>query len=469
MYKRNRKSWIKHIDFTLVDILCMQLAFIMAYIIRFGWNWPYAEDAYQKIGFLIILIEICVVFFTEAYTGVLRRGYLREFNAVLKNNIVIFAVLLAYLYLTKQSSIYSRKVQVTFLILSIVYVYIGRTILKWAVLKRMDNQNSTPVMLIVGMEENIESCIRDFKREAFLDFIISGAVVMDKDCKGEEILGVPIVANAETVYTYVADNVIDEVFINGSDQKTCENLADVFLQMGVTVHINLIRISKMMPNRLVERCGRFMVLTTSMKIATPKQLFLKRALDLVGAVIGLILTGIAFIIFAPMIKIQSPGPIFFKQVRVGKNGRKFNMYKFRTMVPNAEALKEGLEAENEMDGLMFKMENDPRIFGIGHFMRRFSIDELPQFWNVLRGQMSLVGTRPPTVEEYAQYDLHHRARLGSKPGITGLWQISGRSTITDFEEIVALDTQYIAEWTPGLDIKIIFKTLQVVMMGEGSY
>ena len=135
---------------------------------------------------------------------------------------------------------------------------------------------------------------------------------------------------------------------------------------------------------------------------------------------------------------------------------------------NAEEQKKELMEQNEMSGLMFKMEDDPRVFPVGRFMRKFSIDELPQFWNILKGDMSLVGTRPPTEEEFAGYEARHRARLGIKPGLTGMWQVSGRSNITDFEEVVKLDKQYISEWTMGLDIKILFKTVQVVFKKEGS-
>ena len=138
------------------------------------------------------------------------------------------------------------------------------------------------------------------------------------------------------------------------------------------------------------------------------------------------------------------------------------------MYTDAEERKKELMAQNKMNGLMFKMDNDPRIFPFGNFIRKTSIDELPQFWNVLKGDMSLVGTRPPTVDEYEQYELHHRKRLATKPGLTGMWQVSGRSDITDFEDVVALDTRYITEWNLGLDIKIILRTIQVVFTGRGS-
>ncbi|MBO6214490.1 MAG: sugar transferase, partial [Lachnospiraceae bacterium] len=205
-----------------------------------------------------------------------------------------------------------------------------------------------------------------------------------------------------------------------------------------------------------------------MHIATNRQMFLKRTLDIVGGVVGLVIAAVAFVIFGPIIKLQSPGPVFYKSVRIGRNGRRFVFYKFRTMYDGADKDLKALMDQNEMQGNMFKLENDPRIIPIGHFMRKYSIDELPQFWNVLKGDMSLVGTRPPTEDEFEKYEYHHKARLGMRPGLTGMWQISGRSDITDFEEVVALDTRYIAEWTLGLDIQIIWATIWVVLSGKGS-
>ena len=236
----------------------------------------------------------------------------------------------------------------------------------------------------------------------------------------------------------------------------------------MTVHFKLVHESKLMPNKVIEECGRFVVLTSSMCIASPRQLLIKRFMDIIGSIIGLVFMGIAFLIFAPMIRKQSPGPIFFSQVRVGKNGRRFKIYKFRSMNVNAEEQKKELLEHNQMDGLMFKMEDDPRIFPAGKIMRKLSIDELPQFWNILKGEMSLVGTRPPTMDEFVQYEAHHRARLGIKPGLTGMWQVNGRSDITDFEEVVKLDTMYISNWTLGLDLKIILKTIEVVLKGRGA-
>jgi exopolysaccharide biosynthesis polyprenyl glycosylphosphotransferase len=198
------------------------------------------------------------------------------------------------------------------------------------------------------------------------------------------------------------------------------------------------------------------------------KLLIKRLIDIVGALIGIAITLVVTIFLAPILLIESPGPLFFKQRRVGRNGRFFYMYKFRSMYRDAEERKKELMDQNEMNGLMFKMTDDPRITKVGKFIRKTSIDELPQFFNVLIGDMSLVGTRPPTVDEFKQYESYHKRRLSMKPGITGMWQVSGRSNIEDFEEVVKLDLKYIDNWSIGLDIKILFKTVGAVFRRGGA-
>ncbi len=171
---------------------------------------------------------------------------------------------------------------------------------------------------------------------------------------------------------------------------------------------------------------------------------------------------------AAAIKLSSKGPVLFSQIRIGKNGRRFTIYKFRSMYLDAEERKKELADQNEISGLMFKIKNDPRITPVGRFLRKTSLDELPQFYNVLRGDMSLVGTRPPTEDEFEKYSPYYRRRLCMTPGLTGLWQVSGRSDITDFDEVVKLDLEYIDNWSLTLDIKILIKTLWVVFAGKGS-
>ncbi|MBE9063268.1 sugar transferase [cf. Phormidesmis sp. LEGE 11477] len=187
----------------------------------------------------------------------------------------------------------------------------------------------------------------------------------------------------------------------------------------------------------------------------------KRALDIAGALVGLAILGILLLPIAIAIRIDSEGPIFYLQERFGLQGKPFTIIKFRSMVSNADALKIGIE--NEAQGLIFKNAEDPRITRIGRILRRTSLDEFPQFLNVLRGDMSLVGTRPPTADEVKHYTAHHWRRLDVRPGITGQWQVSGRSEIKDFEEVVALDLDYQQLWTPVYDVKLLARTVMMLL------
>lgn len=192
----------------------------------------------------------------------------------------------------------------------------------------------------------------------------------------------------------------------------------------------------------------------------------KRLIDIVGAVVGLGITAIVAIPVAIATQFDNPGPIFYSQTRVGLNGRTFRIWKFRSMVVGADKLKHLVH--NQAKGHIFKNENDPRITRIGRFLRRTSLDELPQFWNVLMGEMSLVGTRPPTEDEVTKYEAHHWERLRVKPGITGEWQANGRSTVKDFEDIVKMDVDYQHKWSVAYDISLILKTILVVLKKSGA-
>lgn len=192
----------------------------------------------------------------------------------------------------------------------------------------------------------------------------------------------------------------------------------------------------------------------------------KRCLDILGSLVGLLILAIVVVPVAIAIRVDSPGPIFYSQERYGLQGRPFRIWKFRSMVQNADVLKS--QVTNEASGLIFKNERDPRVTRIGRFLRSSSLDELPQFWNVLIGEMSLVGTRPPTADEVARYNERHWRRLNVKPGLTGEWQVSGRSSIKDFEEIVNLDLRYQELWYPLYDLVVIAKTIYVIFAKVGA-
>jgi len=192
----------------------------------------------------------------------------------------------------------------------------------------------------------------------------------------------------------------------------------------------------------------------------------KRGIDIIGSLVGLLILALIFIPIAIAIKLDSPGPIFFSQRRYGLHGKPFTIYKFRSMVTDADRLKS--KVQNQAKGLIFKNESDPRVTKVGHFLRKTSLDEFPQFWNVLLGEMSLVGTRPPIHDEVIRYKPHHWRRLDVKPGLTGQWQVSGRSLVNNFEEVVNLDLDYQSLWTPWYDLQIIWQTIYVVLHRTGA-
>lgn len=194
---------------------------------------------------------------------------------------------------------------------------------------------------------------------------------------------------------------------------------------------------------------------------------IKRSVDLLGSLVGLVILAVIFLPIAIAIKLESPGPIFYSQERHGLHGTTFRIWKFRSMVSNADELK--TLVKNEVQGHLFKNENDPRITRVGRFLRRTSLDEFPQFWNVLKGDMSLVGTRPPTPDEVAAYEVHHWHRLNVKPGITGQWQVNGRSSIKDFEEVVKLDLLYQELWNPLYDVQLLIRTVLHLLLRTDAY
>jgi exopolysaccharide biosynthesis polyprenyl glycosylphosphotransferase len=224
-----------------------------------------------------------------------------------------------------------------------------------------------------------------------------------------------------------------------------------------------------LPHRLIgESLLGIPVLSYSPGNLSAGGLLYKRALDVIGGVAGCMLLALMYPIVALTIKMDSPGPVLFKQVRIGRNGRQFYLYKFRTMVVDAEKKKSELLKYNEMKGPIFKVADDPRITKVGRFLRKTSLDEFPQFINVLKGEMSLVGTRPPTPNEVNEYEDWHRRRISATPGITGLWQVSGRNKITDFVEVVKLDLEYIDTWRFARDIWILWRTIWVVLERKGA-
>ena len=482
MYSKKTQGWIKHTDFILLDIVCLQIAFVLAYITRHGFESPYTNPEYINLSIVYALLDFVVLVANRTMKGVLKRGYYKEAVQTVKHVAFVALLVSLYMFSVQRGDVYSR---ITFYVTAAYYTaiaYIVRIGWKKAVIRRKKGSVGAAVYFI-ATEGRAERVISRFKKNNLNNNLLTGICILDRDCTGRTVADVPVTANAENVVKYLCDKWVDEIFVSVSNSYPYPgDLISTLAEMGFVVHVEMEQMElEDWQHQTIQRVGGTTVRTLSMTLATPFQRAVKRAMDIAGGIVGCLLTLLLTLIIGPMIYIKSPGPIFFAQTRVGKNGRKFKLYKFRSMYLDAEARKAELMAQNRVQGgLMFKLEYDPRIIGcernadgtikkgIGNFIRDYSLDEFPQFFNVLKGDLSLCGTRPPTVDEWEQYELHHRARLAIKPGITGMWQVSGRSNIVDFEQVVELDKKYIREWNLGLDIKLLLQTVKVVLGKEGS-
>ena len=428
---------------------------------------------------LICLIDVCTAFFLESYRDIMMRGYFREFTAVLKHVGVVCGIETAYLFLSKRGGDFSRISYAVFVISAVILLYAERVLWKTYLRWHKKKLPGKKLLLLITTSDIAEHVVKIIKENQYNEIELGGLVLLDRsDMKGKDILGERVVCRKDEMLDYIQTRWVDAVLLNVNKKEALsDDLVNTLITMGVTVHQKIAELGRISRNQQLQAVGGYVVLSSNIRIAAPRQLFMKRLIDIIGAVAGLAVTVVLTVIIAPIIYLNSPGPIFFSQTRVGRNGRKFKIYKFRSMYPDAEQRKKDLMKDNQMNGYMFKMDADPRVIGsgpdgtrhgIGWFIRKTSIDEFPQFWNVLKGEMSLVGTRPPTVDEWEKYQYHHRGRLAVKPGLTGLWQVSGRSSITDFEEVVRLDVEYIQKWDMGLDLKILLRTIGVVLSGRGA-
>lgn len=481
MYKKGSKGWFKHGDFLVLDLICLHIAFVLSYVIRHGFINPYRIEVYRSMAIFLTMADIMIIFLFETLKNVLKRGYYKEFAAIVQQTLILELLATLYLFSVQDGFIYSR---ITLYAMGLIYLLLTYFVrLGWKRLLRKRLKDERTSLIIITTESMAESVVHEIVDYSFERYKLAGIVVIDKNMEGQSVHKIPVVATVRTAADFVCREWVDEALVVMPPRDPLpEQLINQLSETGITVHINVGQLPEFEGKRqFVEKIGRYTVLSTSINYATDKQLLGKRILDIIGGLVGCLITIVLFIFIAPAIKKESPGPVFFTQTRIGKNGRKFKMYKFRSMYMNAEEMKKELMDQNNMkDGMMFKMDFDPRVIGnkilpdgqkktgIGDFIRRTSLDEFPQFFNVLKGDMSLVGTRPPTLDEWEKYELRHRARLSIKPGITGLWQVSGRSKITDFEEVVKLDKQYITDWSMGLDFRILFKTIQSVIKKEGA-
>ncbi len=454
--------------------LCMQWVW-MGYI-----HTDFVSEYGDFLGMMDLILLVC----RETMRGVIRRDHFVEFIVAVKQAVFIEGSALLYLFLLQEGQKYSRLALMLTSVFYIGIAYIVRECWKWHLQRKKTVDGNKRVMLIVTNEDIAGRTVKTIKENNYAQYMIAGVCLIGdhESHVGEKIEEIPVIVEEEELPHYVCQGWIDEVIVVTSEVVPYpDKLLNQLTETGVTVHLNLAKVTSVPGKRqFVEKIGPYTVLTTSINYASSFQLFLKRMMDVIGGLIGCALTAVLFLFLAPVIYLSSPGPIFFTQ-KESKKRKTVQNVQIRSMYMDAEARRDELMKENKLgDGKMFKLDFDPRVIGIkscrmeairtgiGEYIRRTSLDEFPQFFNVLKGDMSLVGTRPPLISETNLYELHHKARLAIKPGITGMWQVSGRSEITDFEEVVRLDREYITNWNIGMDIKILMKTVMVVLRRDGA-
>ena len=483
MYKGIENEWLKYHDFLILDLLAVQAAYWLSYLFLFWYAGTPDESFYSNQAYVLFVIQVAVSLIMLPYSRILQRSNDAELLNAVKTAAVIIINDIIYLFVVKESYIISRVFISALTVLSVLSIWVFRTVYK-KYLRTGKGMNDDDRALIIFTNSNrAEEVVNDLLEQTCNGFTIKGIYLLDKKkYERSEIHGIPLINTDVPLFEAIGHEWVDEaIFFLSPDYLLPKCYIDNLLKMGITIHFSFTSfLEEEGIMQRTEKIGSYYVVTNSLKIVNATSMAVKRLTDILGGLVGCLLTAVIFVFIAPAIYIQSPGPIFFSQWRVGKNGRKFKIYKFRSMYTDAEERKKEYMAQNKMNGLMFKMDDDPRIIGsekkdkngkpkgIGNFIRRTSLDEFPQFWNVLIGDMSLVGTRPPTVDEWEQYDENQRVRMCVKPGITGIWQVSGRSRITDFNEVVKLDTSYVRNWNILLDIKIIIKTMEVVLTSDGA-
>ncbi len=472
MYKRRESTWLKHLDFIAMDFVVLQVALLIAYWLRHGTLVEYATRPIFSLTLIVALMDVIAIFSLHNYKNILRRSWKRELVSVFQLVATVYVGVILWLFVMKQTEDFSRIMLVLFPSIAVVLSFAVRIVLKHYLRTRKRQDWHCRGIFLVCNRQNCRELLDNFIKDKISPFRVRGVAVLDDaDAQIELPDDITFIRERSELLNFLAHEWVDEVFFcTELNPDVAEELVLKCLAMGITVHRALIRIRKSTTQRTLEQMGGYMVMSQSINIVDSRKIVIKRLVDVIAGLVGTAFTGILCLIVGPIIYAKSPGPIFFKQERIGQNGRRFNLYKFRSMYMDAEERKKELmEKNNIKDGYMFKVDDDPRIIkGIGNFIRNYSIDEFPQFYNVLKGDMSLIGTRPPTPDEWEKYKEHHRARLAVKPGITGAWQVSGRSDITDFEEVVKLDVEYIKHWSLGLDLKIIFKTIGVVLSKKGA-
>ncbi|XME03212.1 sugar transferase [Lachnospiraceae bacterium C1.1] len=449
-----------------IDGFVLILAFVFSLIIF--------KVPYYNISFVKRIVALFAIFlFTYIAAAKEKRLYnvtlffyfdrhIRLVTSAFAMALVVTSVILLF-FLNPYEQI--RRFYIIFLIASYLFMLINVIVSR--LVQIVVVRYNAPRAAFVGVHEDFEK---------FNYFLNKTSMRLDEigyiNYPGRTSKGISnVLGDIEDIEQIIRDHEIDQIYFfkyNEDSEADISKYVDICLEMGITVRVIMESFNRSKVSSYVSAVGVYPMITYHTIALNEYEQCVKRLIDIVASFVGIIITSPIMLLTALAIKIDSPGPVFFVQKRVGQNGRVFKMYKFRSMCAEAESQKSVLAAENGMeDEIMFKMKDDPRVTRVGKFIRRTSIDELPQLFNVLIGNMSIVGTRPPTIDEVERYKRCQWRRLSIKPGITGLWQVSGRSDIRDFDDVVKLDVKYIDNWSIMYDIKILFKTV-IVLFGKNN-
>jgi len=469
---RNQHKWIQ-LALLFFDWIISALSLLIAGILRFkSYQVFSATTDFSDLIIILAIASFSSYFICQMYRNFFIRGYLRELIHICSYNFLVMLNIALFIFVLKNTTALSRLTLLYFIIINTVLMYAFHIMIKKIGIWHGRGQKGWK-LLIISDSKNLATACKNVQNSAWKDRAI-GVVCLDDDrIAADSINNIPLIAPENSIPEHIIHNAIDEVLLSVSEDRyytdEIQALRDEMVQTGIIFSIKIWPIVQGEPYVVkLLTFGDEYVLSFANRTYEYILILLKRLMDIVGGIVGSILTLLLGILIVPAILIESPGPVFFKQKRVGRNGRIFTILKFRSMYRDAEERKKELLAKNKMKGLLFKMDDDPRITKVGKFIRKTSLDELPQFFNVLSGDMSLVGTRPPTLDEYQHYTSAYKKRLSFRPGITGIWQTSGRNDITDFDNVLHMDLEYIQNWSIYLDIKLIIKTVLVVLSRKGA-
>ena len=452
-----------------LDIIITLCALYSAYFVRnnvqvFGLNPLFSLEVYSYLPFLVIPIWG----FAFSILGIHQKQsqYPRILFGYIQANLLGLLILLGFLYIFKYQDV-SRTFLIGFVVLNILLLFLGRIFLLNVRKLFLKRDVDLIYVVIVGTGRYARRFASRLQKMSDYGYRVYGFISEHKEQSGNQMMGLPIIGSLDNLSDLLTKHVIDEVaFVAPTmDLRNLNSYSRVCSQQGVHARLVMNYLNSRILN--IDTLDGVPILSFNNSPVNEFQLSIKRLIDVFISIFALIIIIPVIILISIAIKIETGGSFLFKQKRCGKNGRYFTLYKLRSMVINAEEKQNDFIKYNEMTGPVFKMKNDLRVTKVGKFIRKFSIDELPQFFNVLKGDMSLVGPRPPLPSEVENYKLRYRRRLSMRPGLSCLWQISGRNNI-DFEKWMELDLDYIDNWSLWLDFKIILKTIPAVIFAKGA-